>query len=143
MEIEDIQEAEFEEIVDDVPMAGNELKRVTTESDNNIPIPLKRAKKPSRKKIQKMFNSQKPFVINHANGKPDENMIQIIMNMKSLSQEFKMACLDRIVKQDFKWIEKRLMKESGDDERDVALHAHNKLRDQIKRDKKYLKSLTK
>lgn len=83
---------------------------------------------------------RKPYKIEHEDGKPNETMIQTIMNM-DLPSEFKSKCLEKFTSSNWRWIARRLMSVIKSKDYDLGLNVTNMLRDQIKRDKKYLASL--
>jgi len=90
---------------------------------------------------RKPNQKQKTYTVDHKEAMPNEGMIQTIMNMKTLSTEFKMQCLQAFTERNYKFIERRIIKNSGPEERKTAEEMVNFLRDQIKRDKKYYKQL--
>lgn len=130
-DVDGITDAEFEEVVEE----GVEL--------DSLRVPS------SKKKAYKFIHvnhghpdyPDTPYVIDHQNGKPDEQMIQGIMNL-DMKQEFKMLCLEKFASQNYQWIERRLMKHVQAEDVPTASQLVVALRNQIKRDKKYHKSLS-
>lgn len=84
---------------------------------------------------------RKPYQIDHEEGKPNETMIQTLMNFKSLDNNFKGKCIEMFSQSNWRYIRRRLLNKIGADDYNDALGVVAMLDDQIKRSKKYGKSL--
>lgn len=122
----DIEDAEYTEVVENT---SGELEKVYDA--------------PPKRVVAQSVNKQKPFKIDDEDGKPNEEMIQLVMNLKTVSKKFRMDCLHAFLKHDYKWVEKRILKEVDKDEYNLAISAQKMLRDQIKKDKKLTKRINK
>lgn len=138
--VNDIEDAEIvEEVVASEETPEVEQPSVISEQDKRR---IHRYMEKQRRKGRTVYAASKiPFKIEHQDGKPDQEMLQLLMNLKSVPNDYKSNFLDKFATSEWKWIERRILNIVDAEEYETALTIQRMLRNQIKRDKKYVKSL--